>query len=72
MKEENEVGTTGVLVDLLNENLTQDEWNAICIVHKLTNRLNIGVQFNYNKSIDIISSNCSQIIDESVFLNKQI
>lgn len=69
--EEEIIGTTGILVDLLNENLTQDEWNAICIVHKLTNRLNIGIRFDYVRSIDVKSLKCSQIIDESVFLDKE-
>lgn len=69
--EEEIIGTTGKLVDLFNENLTQEEWNVLCTVHRLGKRLNIGIRFDWNKSIDVKSEDCSQIIDESVFLNKE-
>lgn len=71
--EENEeiIGTTGPGVDLLNNNLTQEEWNALCVVHRMTNRLNVGIRFDYSKSIDIRFENGSQIIDESVYLSKE-
>jgi len=64
------IGTTGKLVDLFNENLTQQEWNALCIVHRLGARLGVGIRFDWSKSIDVRSEECSQIIDESVFLNR--
>lgn len=32
MHEEEIIGTKGKLVDLFNENLTQEEWNALCTV----------------------------------------
>lgn len=31
--EEEIIGTTGKLVDLFEKELTQEEWNALCIVH---------------------------------------
>lgn len=70
MKEEI-IETTGKLVDLFNENLTQEEWNALCIVHRLSARLGVGIRFDWSNSIDVRSEECSQIIDESVFLNKE-
>ena len=53
--EENEeiIGTTGPGVDLLNDNLNQEEWNALCVVHRMTNRLDIGIRFDYSISIDL-------------------
>lgn len=66
------IGTTGKIVDLLNDNLTQEEWNALCVIHRLGNRLNIGIRFDWSKSIDIRSSDYSQIIDETVFLDKEV
>ena len=65
------VGTTGKLVDLFNDNLTQEEWDALCIVHRLGARLNVGIRFDWSKSIDVRSNDYSQIIDESVFLSKE-
>jgi hypothetical protein len=65
------IGEQGKLVDLFNENLTQEEWNALCIVHRLSNRLNIRIRFDYEKSIDVKSKDYSQIIDETVFLSKE-
>jgi hypothetical protein len=65
------VGTTGPIVDLFNKELTQQEWDAICLIHELTNRLNVGIRFDYTKSIDVRSETCSQIIDDSVYLNKK-
>lgn len=70
--EEEIIGTTGKLVDLFNENLTQEEWNALCVVHRLGARLNIGIRFDWSKSIDVRSEEYSQIIDESVFLSKEV
>jgi len=64
-------GTTGKLVDLFNENLTQEEWNALCVVHRLGTRLGVGIRFDWSKSIDVRSSEGSQIIDESVFLSRE-
>jgi hypothetical protein len=69
--EEEIIGITGKLVDLLNENLTQEEWNALCIVHRLRLRLDLGIRFDWSKSIDVRSEKYSQIIDESVFLNRE-
>lgn len=69
--EEEIIGTTGKLVDLFNDNLTQEEWDALCIVHRLTNRLNVCIAFNWSKSIDVKGENYSQIIDETVYLNKE-
>lgn len=70
--EEDEIGTTGFVVDLFNSKLTQEEWNALCIVHRLTNRLNVGIRFEWTKSIDVkVAGNDSQIVDVSVFLNKE-
>jgi len=54
-----------------NKELTQKEWNALCIIHKLTLRLDIGIRFDWSKSIDVKHKSISQIIDESVFLNKE-
>lgn len=65
------IGRRGELVDLFNDKLTQKEWNALCIVHRLTNRLELGIRFDWEKSIDVRSGNSSQIIDESVFFNKE-
>ena len=68
--EDDDIGMTGPLVDLFNKELTQEEWKALCIVHKLTDRLNIQIQFNFKHSIDVIGLETSQIIDEEVFLSK--
>lgn len=65
------IGTTGKIVDLFNEKLTQEEWDALCIIHRLGIRLNVGIRFDWSKSIDVRSEECSQIIDESVFLNRE-
>lgn len=65
------IGTTGPLVDLFKEQLTQEEWNALCIVHRLGLRLDVGIRFDWSKSIDVRSAQHSQIIDESVFLNRE-
>lgn len=69
--EEEIIGTTGKLVDLFNENLTQEEWNAICIVHRLGKRLNVGIRFDWMNSIDVCSTEYSQIIDECIFFNRE-
>ncbi|HFG0578078.1 TPA: hypothetical protein ACGFUY_001928 [Flavobacterium psychrophilum] len=66
-----EIGTTGKIIDLFNDKLTQEEWNALTVIHKLTNRLQIEIGFNWQKSIDVKSKEYSQIVDESVFLNKE-
>ena len=65
------VGTTGVLVDLFNNELTQEEWNALCTVHRLGARLSVGIRFDWSKSIDVHGEEYSQIIDESVFLDRE-
>jgi hypothetical protein len=70
--EEEIIGTTGKLVDLFNEKLTQEEWNALCIIHRLGARIGVGIRFDWSKSIDVRSEECSQIIDESVFLKKEL
>lgn len=69
--EEEIIGTTGELVDLFNKELSQEEWNALAIIHRMTNRLDIGIHFDWDKSIDVRSLTKSQIIDESVFLTKE-
>jgi len=70
-KQNEVVGTTEKIVDLLNNELTQDEWNALCIVHRMTGRLNIRIQYNCSNSIDVISEDCSQIVDANVFLYRE-
>jgi hypothetical protein len=69
------IGNTGPGVDLLNKNLTQEEWNALCIVHRMSNRLDIGIRFDFERSVDITFhlnfENGSQIVDESVYLSKE-
>ena len=65
------IGTTGEIIDIFNENLSQEEWNALCIVHRLTLRLSLGIRFEWDKSIDVKSATTSQIVDESVFLKKE-
>ena len=57
------IGTTGPLVDFLNENLTEEEWKAIAVVHNLKNRLDMGIRFDWFRSIDVKTVNASQIID---------
>ncbi len=69
--EEAIIGTTGEIVDLFNEKLTQEEWNALCVIHRMRKRLNLGVRFDWSKSIDVRSEKTSQIVDESVFLNRE-
>ena len=69
--EEEIIGTTGPLVDLFNKELTQEEWNALCIIHRLGARLSVGIRFDWSKSIDVRGKDCSQIIDESVFLDRE-
>ena len=61
----------GKLVDLFVENLTQAEWDALCVVHRIGLRLNVCIRFDWEKSIDVKSAECSQIIDESVFLDRE-
>ena len=68
--EEEIIGTTGEIVDLLNDNLTKEEWSAIAVVHRMKNRLNLGIRFDWSKSIDVRSEITSQIIDESIFINR--
>jgi hypothetical protein len=69
--EDDLIGTTGEIVDLFVENLTQEEWNALCIVHRMRLRLNLGIRFDWSRSIDVKSPTTSQIVDESVFLNRE-
>ena len=66
--EEEIIGTTGEIVDLFNDELTKEEWNALAVVHKMKNRLNLGIRFDWSKSIDVRSDATSQIVDESVFI----
>lgn len=70
-KLEENIGTTGPGVELLKDNMTQEEWNALCVVHRMSNRLNVGIKFQYEKSVDISFENGSQIVDESVFFEKE-
>jgi hypothetical protein len=69
--EDDLIGTTGEIVDLFVENLTQEEWNALCIVHRMRLRLNLGIRFDWSRSIDVKSPTTSQIVDESVFLDRE-
>lgn len=65
------IGTAGPIIDLFEANLTQEEWNALCTVHRLRLRLNLGIRFDWSKSIDVRNEETSQIVDESVFLKKE-
>lgn len=69
--DDDNIGTTGEIVDLFNQELTDDEWNALCIVHRMTNRLSLGIRFDWAHSIDVRSKTTSQIVDESVFLKRE-
>jgi hypothetical protein len=69
--EDDLIGTTGEIVDLFVENLTQEEWNALCVVHRMRLRLNLGIRFDWSRSIDVKSPTTSQIVDESVFLDRE-
>ncbi|WP_139257341.1 hypothetical protein [Flavobacterium micromati] len=72
MKEDEEIiGITGPIVDLFNKELTQEEWNALAIVHRMTNRLCLGIRFDWKSSIDVKSQTTPQIVDESVFLDRK-
>lgn len=64
-------GLTGEIVDLFNKELTQQEWDALCIIHRMRLRLNLGIRFDWSRSIDVKSETTSQIVDEYVFLNKE-
>jgi hypothetical protein len=68
---ENVIGTEGGLVDYMNDNLTQEEWNALCVIHRMSARLDIGIRFDWSNSIDVRHGSISQIVDESVFLGKE-
>ena len=61
----------GEIEKLFNENLTQEEWNALCIVHRLTEKLKVGIRFEWSHSIDVRTEQYSQIIDEEFFLNNE-
>lgn len=69
-EEDDLIGTTGEIVDLFNNELTEAEWNALAVVHRMSNRLKIGIRFDWEHSIDVRSQSTSQIVDESVFLNR--
>lgn len=71
MEDDYKIGTTGEIVDLFRKELTQNEWDAICTVHRMKNRLNLGIRFDWSKSIDVKSTTTSQIVDESVFLEME-
>lgn len=71
MEEEEIIGTTGEIVDLFNKELSQEEWNALCIVHRLTDRLNVAIRFDWSHSIDVKAEGMSQIVDDSVFLKRE-
>lgn len=64
-------GLDGEIVDLFNKELTQKEWNALCVVHRMRLRLNLGIRFDWSRSIDVKSETTSQIVDEDVFLEKE-
>lgn len=51
----------------LKANVTNEEFDAIAAVHKMSNRLNIGIRFDWTKSIDVRRNKASEIIDESFF-----
>lgn len=70
-EDDDDIGTTGEIVDLFNQELTDDEWNALCVVHRMRNRLSLGIRFEWPDSIDVRSKTTSQIVDESVFLKRQ-
>ncbi len=55
-----------MIIDEMKEQLTQEEWDSLLIVHKLTNRLNIAINFQFTKSIDVRSESDSMIVDESI------
>lgn len=65
------IGTTGPIVDLFKKELTPEEWKALCVVHRMRLRLNLGIRFDWDKSIDVRSESTSQIVDESVFLDRE-
>ncbi len=69
--EEEIIGTTGEIVDLFIKELTSEEWCALAIVHRMSNRLSVGIRFDWAKSIDVKSKTTSQIIDDSVFLDRE-
>jgi len=46
------------------------EWDALCIVHKMSNALGLGIHFNYAHSIDITDGHISQIVDEDIYLDR--
>ena len=69
--EEDVIGTTGDIVDLFNKELTSEEWCALAVIHRLTNRLDVGIRFDWSKSIDVKSKTTSQIVDDSVFLDRE-
>lgn len=69
-QEDNQIGTTGEIVDLFNRELTESEWNALAVLHSMSNRLKIGIRFDWEHSIDVRSQSTSQIVDESVFLSR--
>ena len=69
--EDEEPGMTGPIVDLFNKELTDEEWNALCVVHRMRLRLNLGIRFDWDKSIDVRNSSDSQIVDENVFLKRK-
>lgn len=71
MCEDENIGTTGEIVDLFNAELTQDEWNALATIHRMSLRLDLGIRFDWSKSIDVRSKTTSQIIDVEVFFNKE-
>lgn len=58
---------------LLNKELTQTEWDALCVVHRLRKRLGIGFEFGYDSSsvLTMGKEYPVQIIQESVFLEKE-
>lgn len=64
-------GMTGPLVNFFENELTQEEWNALCVVHRMRLRLNCGLRFDWSKSIDVKHGGTSQIVDEQVFLQKE-
>ena len=66
------IGTTGKIVDLFKSELTDEEWSALAIIHRMTNRLNLGVHFDWSHSIDVRSEITYQIIDESVFFDMEL
>ena len=65
-------GMTGPLVDLFESQLTEEEWHALHVVHLMRLRLNVGIRFDWSRSIDVKGHGTSQIIDQDVIFRNCI